>query len=56
MSTFPIREISTYTGRNWTIKARVTSKSQMRTFANDRGSGKVFSVDLLDKFKRTVDA
>ena len=49
MSTFPIREISTYTGRNWTIKARVTSKSQMRTFANDRGSGKVFSVDLLDK-------
>ena len=46
---FPIREISTYTGRNWTVKARVTSKSQMRTFSNDRGSGKVFSVDLLDK-------
>ena len=49
MSLFPIREISTYTGRNWTIKARVTSKSQMRTFSNDRGAGKVFSVDLLDK-------
>jgi replication factor A1 len=49
MSVFPIREISTYTGRNWTIKARVTSKSQMRTFSNDRGNGKVFSVDLLDK-------
>jgi replication factor A1 len=49
MSLFPIREISTYTGRNWTIKARVTLKSQMRTFSNDRGSGKVFSVDLLDK-------
>ena len=49
MSLFPIREISTYTGRNWTIKARITSKSQMRTFSNDRGSGKVFSVDLLDK-------
>ena len=49
MSLFPIREISTYTGRNWTIKARVTSKSQMRSFSNDRGSGKVFSVDLLDK-------
>ena len=48
-SLFPIREISTYTGRNWTVKARVTSKSQMRTFSNDRGSGKVFSVDLLDK-------
>lgn len=49
MSQFPIREISTYTGRNWTIKARVTSKSQMRSFSNDRGNGKVFSVDLLDK-------
>lgn len=46
---FPIREISTYNGKNWTIKARVTSKSQVRTFANDRGNGKVFSVDLLDK-------
>jgi replication factor A1 len=46
---FPIREISTYNGKNWTIKARVTSKSQIRTFANDRGNGKVFSVDLLDK-------
>ena len=48
-SIFPIREISTYNGKNWTIKARVTSKSQLRTFANDRGNGKVFSVDLLDK-------
>ena len=46
---FPIREISTYNGKNWTIKARVTSKSQLRTFSNDRGNGKVFSVDLLDK-------
>ena len=46
---FPIREISTYNGKNWTIKARVTSKSQLRTFSNDRGTGKVFSVDLLDK-------
>jgi replication factor A1 len=49
LSIFPIREISTYNGKNWTIKARVTSKSQLRTFANDRGQGKVFSVDLLDK-------
>ena len=49
MTIFPIREISTYTGRNWTIKARVTAKSQLRTFTNDRGNGKVFSVDLLDK-------
>ena len=46
---FPIREISTYNGRNWTIRGRVTMKSQVRTFTNDRGNGKVFSVDLLDK-------
>lgn len=48
-TTFPIREISTYNGRNWTIRGRVTMKSQIRTFTNDRGNGKVFSIDLLDK-------
>lgn len=46
---FPIREISTYNGRNWTIRGRVTAKSSIRSFTNDRGAGKVFSVDLLDK-------
>jgi replication factor A1 len=42
---FPISELSTYHSK-WTIRARVTSKSQVRTFRN--GDGKVFSVDLLD--------
>jgi len=42
---FPISELSTYNPK-WTIRARVTSKSQTRTFRN--GEGKVFSVDLLD--------
>ena len=46
---FPIREISTYNGRNWTIRGRVTMESAIRSFTNDRGNGKVFSVDLLDK-------
>lgn len=46
---FPIREISTYMGAGWTIKARVTVKGQKRSFNSDRGPGQVFSVDLLDK-------
>jgi replication factor A1 len=44
---FPIREISTY-HHKWTICARVTAKSQTRTFRKGSGEGKVFSVDLLD--------
>ena len=32
----------------WTIKARVTSKSAVRTWSNSRGEGKLFSINLLD--------
>jgi replication factor A1 len=32
----------------WTIKARVTAKSDLRHYGNARGPGKVFSFDLLD--------
>jgi len=42
---FPIRELSAYQ-RNWTIRARVTLKSPIRTFK--QGEGKVFHVELLD--------
>lgn len=31
------------------IKARVTSKSPVRTWANARGEGKLFSIDLVDE-------
>eukprot|EP00928_Gymnodinium_smaydae_P027390 TRINITY_DN211_c0_g1_i1.p1 TRINITY_DN211_c0_g1~~TRINITY_DN211_c0_g1_i1.p1 ORF type:complete len:475 (+),score=141.76 TRINITY_DN211_c0_g1_i1:58-1425(+) len=45
----PIAEISTYNSR-WTIRARVTNKSNLRNFSKNGGaSGKVFSCDLLDK-------
>lgn len=44
----PISEISSYHSK-WSIKARVTAKSQTRTFSKGTNSGKVFSVDLLDK-------
>ncbi|KAH0851396.1 hypothetical protein HID58_094777 [Brassica napus] len=43
----PINALNPYSGR-WTIKARVTSKGDLRTYNNPRGGGKVFSFDLLD--------
>ncbi|KAF8725648.1 hypothetical protein HU200_020190 [Digitaria exilis] len=43
----PVAQLNPYqTG--WTIKARVTAKTDVRHYKNDRGSGKVFSFDLLD--------
>ncbi|KAG1754337.1 hypothetical protein EDB19DRAFT_1892356 [Suillus lakei] len=34
---------------NWTIKARVTQKSDIRTWSNQRGEGKLFNVTLMDE-------
>lgn len=31
------------------IKVRVTNKSQIRTWSNSRGEGKLFSCDLMDE-------
>lgn len=33
----------------WTIKVRVTNKSDIRTWSNSRGEGKLFSMDLVDQ-------
>jgi len=33
----------------WTIKARVSNKSHIRTYENARGPGKLFSCDLVDQ-------
>lgn len=43
----PISSLNPYQGR-WTIRARVTSKGDLRRYSNPRGEGKVFSFDLLD--------
>lgn len=33
----------------WIIKARVTNKSNIRTWSNSKGEGKLFSFDLVDE-------
>ncbi|MCO5550688.1 hypothetical protein L7F22_004178 [Adiantum nelumboides] len=43
----PIAALNPYQGR-WTIKARVTSKGDIRRFNNAKGEGKFFSFDVLD--------
>ncbi|KAL1462309.1 hypothetical protein WDU94_014152 [Cyamophila willieti] len=45
--THPIVSLSPYQNK-WTIKARVTNKTPIREWNNARGSGKLFSIDLLD--------
>ncbi|KAI0672914.1 replication factor-a protein [Trametes maxima] len=47
MVTYPIESLSPYMN-NWTIKARVAQKTDVRTWSNQRGEGKLFSVTLLD--------
>lgn len=48
ISTTPIVALSPYQSR-WVIKARVISKSNVRTWSNSRGEGKLFSMDLIDE-------
>jgi len=46
--TFPIASLTPYQNK-WTIKARVTKKSDIRRWSNSRGEGHLFSMDLLDE-------
>ncbi|PAN16851.1 hypothetical protein PAHAL_3G091100 [Panicum hallii] len=43
----PVAQLNPYQER-WTIKARVTSKTDLRHYTNNKGPGKVFSFHLLD--------
>jgi len=57
-----IAALNMYNNR-WTIQARVTVKSDVRTWSNSKGEGSLFSVELLDStqdiratfFKEAVD-
>ena len=51
----PIDSLNLYSGK-WTIKARVTNKSGIRTWSNARGDGKLFSIDLLDDSNGEIKA
>ncbi|GME85389.1 unnamed protein product [Ambrosiozyma monospora] len=45
---YSIDQLSPYQN-NWTIKARVSYKGDIRTWHNQRGEGKLFNVNLLDE-------
>lgn len=44
---FGISSLNPYQNK-WSIKARVTNKSGIRTYSNARGEGKLFNIELLD--------
>lgn len=48
MPIYPIEALSPYQNK-WTIKARVTSKSEIKHWSNARGEGKLFSCNFLDE-------
>jgi replication factor A1 len=51
----PINMLNPYNNR-WTIKARVTNKGPLRTWNNSKGTGKLFSIDLLDESEGEIRA
>lgn len=45
---YPISSLTPYQNR-WVIKARVMNKTNVRTWSNSRGEGKLFSFELIDE-------
>ncbi|XP_062558412.1 replication protein A 70 kDa DNA-binding subunit [Armigeres subalbatus] len=46
--THPINSLSPYQNK-WVIRARVMTKSGIRTWSNAKGEGKLFSMDIMDE-------
>nr|XP_020473738.1 replication protein A 70 kDa DNA-binding subunit-like isoform X2 [Monopterus albus] len=44
----PIANLNPYQSK-WAVRARVTSKSSIRTWSNSRGDGKLFSFEIVDE-------
>lgn len=47
LPSFPLR--ACFSPPRWTVKARVTQKSDIKVWSNARGEGKLFSVTLMDE-------
>ncbi|KAL3513035.1 hypothetical protein ACH5RR_025752 [Cinchona calisaya] len=52
---YPLLSLNPYQGM-WTIKVRVTSKGNMRTYKNARGDGCVFNLELTDEDGTQIQA